>query len=238
MSESDAAKIEAVERLWSLCRQTCQRRGIDIKRAISGWVEEEIVRLPSPGPRSDFAELCDAGCKREPLAVVVVLLELSPIAERLWDTEIGGTYRREKSVKHLEDAAVALERLFGSLTRAEREKLNTGLNKMGEIPPTELASQLRRYARFISLAESFAEDTGVRSLREIGRYLLISYVLRATGTYHDRGVASLFSWGSGINCDEVTQRMWRHRNYDRLQANFSKLADFLYDLGEVVSAAT
>ncbi len=56
---------------------------------------------------------------------------------------------------------------------------------------SRLVSELRFYIRFLNLAEGLAEDTETRSIWEVTKYLLASYVKRATDRFRDRNVSAI-----------------------------------------------
>ena len=61
----------------------------------------------------------------------------------------------------------------------------------------------------------------------------------ATGRPHDRNVATLLAEALGLEAyDEVAQRMWRDRNYERLTKYHSKVADFVFAMGVGISRQT
>ena len=107
---------------------------------------------------------------------------------------------------------------------------------MGRIPFSRVASELRFYVRFLNLAQSLRKDTESHSLEEVSKYLLASYVKRMTGRLHDRNVSGLIGEMAGpSDYNEVAQRMWRLRNYRRLEKHHSKLGDFLVAMSVVIS---
>jgi hypothetical protein len=66
------------------------------------------------------------------------------------------------------------------------------------------------------------------SLVELFKYVLASYVKRSTGRFHDRNVSALIgALTQSSDFNEVAQRMWRSRNYKRLDKHFSWIAALL-----------
>jgi hypothetical protein len=110
------------------------------------------------------------------------------------------------------------------------------IGRFSGVPRGGLISELRFYTGFLSLADLVAEETGTRSIREFAKYLLMDYVSRATGAFHDRETSGLVGAVLGSpSANEVAQRMWRRRNYLRLQKHFSKAVDFLWVLAVAIS---
>jgi hypothetical protein len=82
--------------------------------------------------------------------------------------------------------------------------------------------------KFITFAERFSAYAELASLAEICKYVLASYVKRSTGRFHDRNVSALIgALTQSSDFNEVAQRMWRSRNYNRLDKHFSSIAALL-----------
>jgi len=232
-------KIEAVQGLWNAYRQTYAAKGIDLNSTVTLWATREGQKLPTPGPRIDFDELCRGGCATPVLAFLLALLRFIPHIERIWSEMFGGVERRTKVTQALEIAASTIESVFEDLIVAESHDLVEQLAGIGRIPPSHLAAELRVYAQFLTFAESLAKETNTRSVAEVGRYLLTAYVNRSTRRFRDRNVSGLL--GAVLqqpDYDEVSQRMWRHRNYSRLDSHFSTAADFLLAVGLAITDET
>jgi hypothetical protein len=132
----------------------------------------------------------------------------------------------------LESAAVTLEKAFGAV---EEEKDRAEFARIGRIPPSRIVSELRMYARFVSLGELLAADTQSHSLEEVSKYILCSYIERKCGRPHDRNVSGLIGEiFNSANYNEVAHRMWRNRNYERLEKHFSRMTDFLVAMSAVI----
>ena len=60
-----------------------------------------------------------------------------------------------------------------------------------------------------------------------------------TGRFHDGNVSGLLAEVFGpVDSNEVAQRMWRSRNYARLEKQFSKLTDFAVATSVVIGNRT
>ena len=91
----------------------------------------------------------------------------------------------------------------------------------------------------VVLAKKLSVDTETRSIRDFLKYILAGYVKRATGRYHDKGVSALLADVAGPpDYNEVAQRMWRLRNYQRMEKYFSIFTDFLFAMGVVIARTT
>ena len=128
----------------------------------------------------------------------------------------------------LENAAATLENVFRGFMTVEDENDRAEFAKIGRIPPSRMVSELRLYGRLINLAKLLAVDTEAHSLEEVSRYILSSYVNRATGRPHDKNVSGLIAEiSNSTDYNEVAYRMWRNRNYERLEKHFSWIVDLL-----------
>jgi len=214
--------------LWNLYRQTRQSAGIDIDRFYEDCAENVKQALPSPGAREDFAELCKDGCHAQAVAAIITLIRYCPQFEDFWKMIVGPSENRQGVMRALENAAAALEDVFRIPIALEGEKNREEFAKAGRIPPSRMISELRVYSGLIKLAESVRVDAEVHSLAEVSKYFLSSYVIRMTGGFHDRNVSGLVGEAAGLpEYNEVAHRMWRHRNYERLEKNFSGMTNLL-----------
>ena len=239
MTKADKPKIEELaegQAFWNTYRELRLAKGINVDQVFVEWAEEQAQRLTSPGAREDFVELCKDGCTPQVLAAIVALLRHSPRLETFWQMMVGPLENRRKTVQALEKAAATLEEVFGDLIATEDEEQRATFTKIGRIPFSRMVSELRFYVRFINLAESLRKDTESHSLREVSKYLLASYVKRTTGRFHDRNVSGLTGEViSSVGYDEIAQRMWRSRNYMRLDKHFSWMTDFLAAMSVVIT---
>jgi phosphohistidine phosphatase SixA len=232
--EPDPYEDEQV--LWSLYRRTRQSAGIDIDKVYADCAERVKQGLPSPGAREDFAELCEDGCHAHAVAAIITLIRHCPQLEDFWKMIVGPPEKRQKVIRALENAAASLEEVFKLPLSLENEENRTEFAKGTRIPPSRMISELRVYARLIKLAESLRGDTGVHSLAEVSKYILSGYVKRMTGSFHDRNVSGLI--GEAVHSpdyNEVAHRMWRRRNYKRLEKNFTGISDLVVAIGIVMS---
>ena len=102
------------------------------------------------------------------------------------------------------------------------------LRKIGRVPIPRLLSELRFHITLINFAQSLKADTETHSPEELAKYLFSSYVRRMTGDFHDRCVSGLI--GEAVGSDgysEVAHRMWRSRNYERLESHYAWMVTIL-----------
>jgi len=222
--------------LWKTYRDICRSKPIDTINLYMDLAEEEKQKLISPGARQDFAELCEAGCFQPILAGIVMLLRYAPRLEAFWTELVGRPDNREKATRNLESAAQTLEGIFSGVIATENEGKSTELERIGRLPISRLVSELRFHTRLIGLASSISSETETRSPSEFAKYLVSSYVRSMTGRFHDRSVSGLVSevYGSP-EYNEVAHRMWRNRNYERIEKHFSGMTRFLVKMSVVIA---
>ncbi len=239
MNEIDKPKIEELAEelaLWNTYREIRRAKKIDIAHRYAEWAAQLEQGLNSPGAREEFAELCKAGCLPQGLALLVMLVRYSPFLEKFWMEMVGQQSNRDKATRALENAAKTLEVLFGDVIPFGSEAESEHFTKIGRVPASRIVSELRIYIRVINFAESLSTDTETRSPAELSKYLLTSYVKRMTGRFHDRCVSGLVGELVGSpDYNEVAQRMWRARNYERLEKHYSWMAKFLVAMSVVIA---
>jgi hypothetical protein len=239
MSDADKPKIEGLAgllALWNSYREVCRVKGFDVAQSYTDWAAEQKQRLASPGAREDFAELCDAGCLQLTLAAIVVLLRYSPLLEGFWTEMVGRPDNREKATRTLQDAAQTLEGLFSSVIALEHKGQSAEFTKIGRLPVSQVTSELRFYIEFINFAATLRVEKEIRSPIELSKYLLTSYIRKMTGRFRDRNASVLIQELIGpTSYDEVAQRMWRARNYQRIDNNCSWMTRFLVEMSVVVA---
>ena len=232
--ESDPYQEE--QAFWIAYRKTRWSQGIDIDKLLAEWADQEKQRFNSPGAREDFAELCKDGCHAQALAAIVTLIRYCPRLGALWTMVVGSPENRQKATRILESAAATLEELFGVFISKEGEMNQAEFAKIGRISPSHMISELRLYSRVMRMAELLAVGTEAHSLIEVSKYILSSYVNRMTGGFHDRNVSGLISeTANSPDYNEVAHRMWRYRNYERLEKNFVWMTNFLVAMGTVIN---
>ena len=196
---------------------------------------------------ADFDKLCGKGCSEVSLALALRCFRVAQSVERVWRKAVPSARRRQQVGRALDNAADAVEELQNALNLAvleesknppeenpresapsDRQILNIVSRMEPEWPPNAPAPSpatmiraLRLYARTLNLFQSISQDTQAHSPDSIPRYLISGYVKRATGEFNDALVATLIgsTLGTGIY-DETAHRMWRSRNYKRLEKEY------------------
>jgi hypothetical protein len=238
MGHTDIPKIEDLDAelsFWNAYRDLQRAKGYDPDLVLKEWAKEQEKSLTSPGPREEFAELCKDGCLPQGLALLVAILRYSPMLETYWVEIVGNPDKRDKTARALEKAAQTLEAVFGDIVASEKSKKEV-LSKIGRLPISSVISELRFHIQVVNFARSLSADTGTRSPAELSKYLLSSYVKRMTGRFHDRSVSGLIGAVLGSQeYDEVAQRMWRSRNYRRLDKHFAWMTNLLVAVSAVIA---
>jgi hypothetical protein len=252
------AVLAFLQKYWDINRSKFAELGIDMPQVLQEWAREKRDALKEFAAEDSFDELCKLGCNALSLAIALALFRPLQAIESKWQLVTGPRRRREQKIRALEKAAAALEELQGSFADAviadqrqslppeflemlRREIINPS-NLDGIWPefasgphPATTTHALRLYASCLRKFGSIAGDTGISSSDMISKYLITAYVHRATGSFHDAEVSGLIGAVLDGVYDETAHRMWRARNYGRIDADFSFLAELLIGIGVVSS---
>lgn len=224
---------------WKKLRESQRACGVDLAQLIDEWARDLESGIDQHGAKTDFDELCAAGCLSKGLAALVFALRYAPIMEHAWREMVGEPADRGKTAASLEFAAQTLEKLYAGFMASETPQLAERFAKMGRIPVSRLVSELRLHVRIITLSSMLKADTKARSLEQVARYLVTAYVKQMTGRFRDRSVSGLIAELLGSpDYNEVAHRMWRRRNYARLHKHYSWMANLLAVASVVVHHTT
>jgi hypothetical protein len=230
-----AGTFAAEQKIWEFHRKILLARGVDPIK----WAAKQVDRLTSPDACTSFAELSVHHCTPIVIAAILALLRYSPFLQGIWTQIVGDSKKRKKVSRSLMKTASLIEASFCDLISLEDDDARGAYRDFGRIPLSELVSELKFYNEYVDMAKQLSVDTETRSIRDFLKYLLVAYVRRATGTFHDRQVSALLADVTGHeDYNEVAQRMWRSRNYKRMEKHFSKFADFLLAMDIVISRTT
>jgi hypothetical protein len=231
--KQERGKHDAVQRLWDTYVGIIGKRGVDLPAVVATAAERVRDTLMDPGARIDFDQLCEKGCIAEILALLVGFLRFSPNVRHLWSEMVGQPEKRNATIRKLRRAADAIDDVFAELVKHDKELPDVGTDMAS---PAKVAASLRFYCRVLDLSEVIVKEGRIRSSEEMAKFLLASYVERATGKACDRNVSGIIAEVLGpVDHNEVAQRMWRHRNSKRLKENLASLADLLHAGGVAVS---
>ena len=129
-------------------------------------------------------------------------------------------------IRRLGNAAEALESLgWGPVTPGDGEPLGVSPGTSG-LPSHELAASLHLYTWILEMAGN--RNLSKSLVIDLVKYALIGYVENKTGTPHDKEVSALI--GAALRDTDYTEashKMWRFRNFERLQGSLPQLLQFL-----------
>jgi hypothetical protein len=242
--------------LWEMYCSYRREQGIDVAREWNEWAKRKRESLKEFSGESSFDELCTLGCRALPLTVTIALFRPLQSFQTKWQIVTGPQRKREQKTRRLQKAADALEELQSSLADVmvaglplspaiaewlRREILSP--SNLASIWPNDAPAPhpattiraLRTYASMLRIFESVSEETGIESTDTLSKYLISAYVKRATGSFHDVEVSTLVGAALTIVYDETAHRMWRSRNYERLDKELSWLAELLFGVGVVTA---
>lgn len=226
--------MESRRQLWKATREFILHRGYDLKLVIPTWVDGQRELLRSMEGQEGFAELSELGCKPHMLLAILALLRHAPRLESTWKLAVEPPLIRERMAKRMDAAASAVEKMF-LISPDDEPKDWKHVEKLGHIPPYRIVSELRFYSQMMRFIGTFTKDIGAHSLTEVSKYLLADYVYRTTGRFRDRACSALVAdVVRAPKYDEVIHRMWRNRNYRRLNRSLSGMSKFINGLGDAV----
>ena len=195
----------------------------------------EVERLPRPDARSDFDELCRAGCHPSVLALLIALVRNESSLSADWD-KLADLLGRNRPTAALSNAATLLDAVFDHVLRMIRpdDELVAGAEPDGIVhaiarnpvgatdalftafgfpSPRRVASDLWIFDRLASEVSRLSGEIGSLTLEHLSKYLLATYVYSSTGRHYDRNVSGLIAAVQGrYSYDESAHRNWRHRN--------------------------
>lgn len=229
--DRDKRKDEALQNLWNVHCHILAKRDIDLPRALKQWAIRQEESFASLGAALDFKELRENGCVPEILAILVAFLRWSPTLEDFWTKLYSVHSDRRRVSNNLKKTAKLIESFFSFTILLEDEELISKFIEVGRIAPGRLASELKMYARLLDFVDLLPHEAKTRSLADFAKFSLTEYAKLATGRFRDRNVSSLIAETIGpSDYNEVAHRMWRLRNFRRMNSHFQKLSDLIYNI--------
>jgi hypothetical protein len=161
----------------------------------------------------DRQRLEQEGIQKETMAIALMAINMAPGFDHM-SRKFGNKRSRQRQVKQLLAPIFVLKEFAGMIG-----------DTMEQFPPTTIAgpnlliSNLQNYAKMLTWADKLEEAFGSNSFLELAKFALAGLVKRATNKYHDREVSALT--GAALqksDYDETAHRIWRIRNYSRLEA--------------------
>ncbi len=229
MKDKNPSQIPGVEddalRLWAFAEMYCSNRSWSLASVLSDLESTVRTTIRKRGIEPEFDELVKAGFSSQFLGLIVAAAHLlSTVADDMSDW-IGDRREGERFDKTLTEAADALQQRFKG---KEEDAEVSILTRLGYASPYQTVKSLRMYAMGMKGLRSVAPIFGVRDLDEFSNYLLTAIVKAITARFHDREVSSLLgAFRDADAYDETAHRMWRHRNFERLDAYLKSWVRFL-----------
>lgn len=134
--------INPWENLWKTYREIGERRCVDLSELIAKWTTAQIQRLPSPGARNEFEELCNKGGGSQVLAAILALFRLQPRIEELVSAVSGSKQIRRNVSRRLDHAATLIEESLHDFIEIEDLELNARFNGLGYLA-SSISNSLR-----------------------------------------------------------------------------------------------
>jgi hypothetical protein len=234
-------------------------KGLDLRQLVHLAAMQKRKSLVQWASEADFDELCQDGCSEVSLALTLWGIEVSQSIEQTWRSAVPSARRRRQTIRILEKAADVLEEIQNSFVTAIPQEVKKSLpdNPRKSLPsdleiistakiewpeyapaphPATTIRALRLYAGALGMFHAMSEETQAHSSDSVPKYLISAYVKRATGDFHDAQVSALIGSALGREIyDETAHRMWRSRNYEQLEKEYSSLAEFLMGIGVVTA---
>jgi hypothetical protein len=265
MFDQDNDVVRPERMVWDLLCTVQKSMGLDMPEFLGLLVRKSRASLSQWAAEADFDDLCRKGCNEVSLALAFWSFEIAQRTERLWRRVIPTARRRQQVARKLENAADVLEELHSSWNLAVLAELKKSLpgnppesatsdqeilsmiSRMepGWLPnspapfPVAMIRSLRLYAGIVNFFSTISKETQAHSSDSIPRYLISAYVKRSTGDFNDARVSALICRSLGVEAyDETAHRVWRSRNYERLEKEYAFLVHILANIGMVSSSNT
>jgi hypothetical protein len=222
-------KIAAMNNLWSVICKVYGETGKDVPSELLKWSKEKERLAAKCTGEESFNELRLGGCHQVPIAMIMAIFQPLNLFELKWKRITGTSIQRKRKLRAIEKAATALEEI-ADIIRMENRNLALA-DSIDFLPVTGVADlsttirTLNTYALILRMFEVPARQTGATTADMLPKYLFSAYVLRTTGSFYDRPVSALIGVALGASYDESAHRMWRRRNYKRIDKELSVYSD-------------
>jgi hypothetical protein len=233
---SDSALL-GLKGTYSALKEGLHENGADLAKIAYEWSLGIKKALEPEGADRDFEVLCDQGCHPWSLAVSVFAAEFYPIlvlsvrAAFVRSKQRVGYSRKLRQAADILGQTVFTDKMKDGLWL----KLKARHESLPE-PPSAMIRDLEFYARLFEFAELVSRNAGIKSDRDLPRFIVTSYVHPATGRWHDKEVSALVQGDGTEIYDETAHRVWRNRNFSRLNRHYRTLSELLQEVGELVGA--
>lgn len=233
-----ATTFPGLKESFSALQEVQTEQGIDTAAKANEWALHIKKALAPNGADNDFEILCDKGCHSLSLAASVFAAEFSPIAILSFRAAFGMSKDRVGYSSKLRRAAEILGKTVFSEALGEGIWLKLkSIHELLPAPPSAMIRDLEFYAKLFEFAELVSRNAGIRSKHDLPRFIITSYVHLATGRWHDKEVSGLLQGDEADVYDETAHRVWRNRNFSRLNRHYCVLPELLLEIGKVVGTS-
>jgi hypothetical protein len=231
-----ARTFHGLKETYSALQEVSQEQGADIAAIANEWALHIKKTLAPDGADTDFEALCDQGCHPLSLAAAVFAAEFFPLAVLSFRAAFGISKHRVGYSRKLRQAADIVAKTLFSETLGEGLWLKL-MRRHGALPepPSAMIRDLEFYAKLFEFAELVSRNAGIKSNQDLPRFIVTGYVYLATGRWHDKEVSALLQGDGAEVYDETAHRVWRNRNFSRLNRYYCVLSELLLGIGNVVA---
>ena len=199
--------------------------------ALAEWAEYRLKLLEPYNIAQELNRVEELGIRKETLAILLMAINLSPGLDYGFVKLFGDKRTRQKHAAALLAPIPTLKILLNSMGNSAEEFKRTSL-----ATPARAISDLKFFSSFFVMGEKIYEFLGVNSLFELSKFGLASLVHETSGNYLDQEVSALT--GAALqkeDYDETGHRVWRIRNFPRLQKSVPFLTKLCVAFNNVLS---
>jgi hypothetical protein len=164
------------------------------------------------------------------MIIALTAINIAPVFDRIFREHLDKR-SRQHLVKQLLAPIPALKKLDGMMADTIKKFPGTTIGRADL-----LIVNLQHFANMMTWADDLKEVLGSNSFLELAKFAFAGLVKRVTKKYHDREVSALT--GAALlnsDYDETTHRVWRIRNFPRLEAKCPVAPNALQALNSVFS---
>jgi hypothetical protein len=196
--------------------------------SLAEWTTWRFQRLADFRLGPGLKKLASAGIRRETIAFGMYFVTISPGLDVCLKDLLGERRTRMRDAMALERAAGILRRMSDALPNLPE--------MLKALPSFALTARaLETYSLMLVWGVAISAITGAGSCQEMAKYSLAGVVKRVTGKFHDREVSAMTGAAlRDFEYDETAHRVWRIRNYDRLERSFPLVPMCLQALNNVL----
>jgi len=231
-------KSAQIQMAYTKTREILLKKGLDLDQEIRHWIARTVEALQEIGIDSDFIYLCDLGCDRLSLTLALFASDLLPVIARAFRATFGMNWEMEGRIHKLRAAAETIKELPFAQPKSEALFMLMDPGDPNRPPlPSGIISGLEFYAKYLEIFELLAKMADIRSKNDLPRYLITSYVRLVTKKWNDQQVSALLHQTARGVYDATAHRMWRSRNFGRLDKKYYLLPEMLQQIGNGMTAA-